>query len=434
MHPDGYVGVSWHLEDFVDYIWREAPDVISGLNLRQTQGELWLLVKGDGIPVGGETWCHLSVTFANLGPLARTLSYTWTIALARCPEKETEALRHLWQHNLSAIQAIIDGHALHTPGGAMPCRVFFGGDLPWHKRWFGISVIWAVASLFTYAVWVGGVVRNHTIHRTVDRHTILQGLIARGALGVVEGAGCTGVPLSVVRFPYRHVIPCILHCLMAIGRLLLTFLRRQVKSLPVAQQNRIISLVAKETGVSMAGKRVSPDGEETWRLFRVWRQVAPLLGHGPGTRVYDAVWDMGKMLANLYQTMYVPAVLNCPLVATVFRDVVCPNSKSPYLFWLMGDVLYTLQSIQPFGLAMFAGDILESSNGFVKTVWEHGSNRGGGRAPGDSLDHMVDTITQVLQRQFLYFEAPRWRGSPRTALCNAQKESDTFREWVAGLG
>ena len=42
---------------------------------RECQGELWIIVRGDGLLCGGESWCQMSISFANHGHLARTLSY-----------------------------------------------------------------------------------------------------------------------------------------------------------------------------------------------------------------------------------------------------------------------------------------------------------------------------------------------------------------------
>ena len=72
-------------------------------------------------------------------------------------------------------------------------------------------------------------------------------------------------PLLVM--PRRWVIPCILHCTMAIGRLHQEFITKQPKGLSAAENIHLEGdLADHETGGSILHSR-SPDGEEWRALF-----------------------------------------------------------------------------------------------------------------------------------------------------------------------
>ena len=55
-------------------------------------GILDVIIRGDGVPVGGRTWVRLSIGFANFGRWSRMLPYLWTLAVAVVPENDTVAL------------------------------------------------------------------------------------------------------------------------------------------------------------------------------------------------------------------------------------------------------------------------------------------------------------------------------------------------------
>ena len=83
MHTDGVTVFSqWPLQHFFDYIFSFDSIVCNLQYPRECQGELWIIVRGDGLPCGGESWCQMSISFANHGHLARTLSYHWTVNVA----------------------------------------------------------------------------------------------------------------------------------------------------------------------------------------------------------------------------------------------------------------------------------------------------------------------------------------------------------------
>ena len=60
MHTDGVTVFSqWPLQHFFDYIF-SFDSIVSNLQYpRECQGELWIIVRGDGLPCGGESWCQM---------------------------------------------------------------------------------------------------------------------------------------------------------------------------------------------------------------------------------------------------------------------------------------------------------------------------------------------------------------------------------------
>ena len=97
MHTDGVTVFSqWPLQHFFDYIF-SFDSIVSNLQYpRECQGEQSIVVRGLGLPCGGESWCQMSISFANHPHLARTLSYHWTVSVALCGEKSTSVLSEVW--------------------------------------------------------------------------------------------------------------------------------------------------------------------------------------------------------------------------------------------------------------------------------------------------------------------------------------------------
>ena len=128
MHTDGVTVFSqWPLQHFFDYIF-SFDSIVSNLQYpRECQGELWIIVRGDGLPCGGESWCQMSISFANHGHLARTLSHHWTVNVALCGEKSTSVLSQVWANNLAFLQSALDSGVVPIRGASRRCRIFCGG-------------------------------------------------------------------------------------------------------------------------------------------------------------------------------------------------------------------------------------------------------------------------------------------------------------------
>ena len=222
MHTDGVTVFSqWPLQHFFDYIF-SFDSIVSNLQYpRECEGELWIIVRGDGLPCGGESWCQMSISFANHGHLARTLSYHWTVNVALCGEKSNSVLSQVWANNLAFLQSALDTGVVPIRGASRRCRIFCGGDSPWLRRLSGVTTHWMAGSLFTYMTWCKSSATwlQQDVDRTTERDEQLLGLIAPGAkcrpmdiFGVVQSR------LLKVPLRRRHLIPCVLHLLIFVGR------------------------------------------------------------------------------------------------------------------------------------------------------------------------------------------------------------------------
>ena len=184
MHTDGVTVFSqWPLQHFFDYIF-SFDSIVSNLQYpRECQGELWIIVRGDGLPCGGESWCQMSISFANHGHLARTLSYHWTVNVALCGEKSTSVLSQVWANNLAFLQSALDSGVVPIRGASRRCRIFCGGDSPWLRRLSGVATHWMAGSLFSYMTWCKSSATwlQQDVDRTTERDEQLLGLIAPGA-------------------------------------------------------------------------------------------------------------------------------------------------------------------------------------------------------------------------------------------------------------
>ena len=171
----------------------------------------------------------------------------------------------------------------------------------------------------------------------------------------------------------RHLIPCVLHLLIFVGRRVTALVRRLAKS--VRPSTRVsVQAILHRSGCHMALQGTAkPDGEETWCLLKVWDDLAPLLGGD--MRMHTAVVAM-----------------------------------------------YIL-------LGMFSGDLSEGSNRVLKDIWSSFCDRDGGA--GTLVSRRFKMLRQFNERLFLYFEVPRWNGTSRSNLCNAQKLADDVRAYFA---
>ena len=186
MQTDGVTVFSqWPLQHFFDYIF-SFYSIVSNLQYpRECQGELWIIVRGDGLPCGGESWCPMSISFANHGHLARTLSYHWTVNVALCGEKSTSVLSQVWANNLTFLQIAIESGVVPIRGAWRRCKIFCGGDSPWLRRLSGVTTHWMAGSLFTYMTWCKSSATwlQQDVDRTTERDCTLK---YQGGMGPPE--------------------------------------------------------------------------------------------------------------------------------------------------------------------------------------------------------------------------------------------------------
>ena len=213
--------------------------------------------------------------------------------------------------------------------------------------------------------------------RTTERDEQLLGLIAPGAkcrpmdiFGVVQSR------LLKVPLRRRHLIPCVLHLLIFVGRQVTALVRTLATS--VRPSTRVsVQAILHRSGCHIALRGTAePNWEETWCLLKVWEDLASLLGGD--MRMHTAVVAMYILLGDMYGTMFEEGALQAPEVAQAFQRWVCPEIRSPYINWMLHDATVTIQAIRPYGLGIFSGDLLEGSNRVLKDIWSSFCDRGGG--------------------------------------------------------
>ena len=145
-----FVSVFWPFEDFLEY-FSSQPDLMDpvGMEFHEPDYCYVLIVRGDEFPCGARPLCQLTVWFANHGERARSMNYTWTLDLSLCSEHNVEALRDSMAHNLECIQHVLDNGYIVLCGYGVDCGCIVGGDSPWLRHVFGLSV------------WFGGGVSLH---------------------------------------------------------------------------------------------------------------------------------------------------------------------------------------------------------------------------------------------------------------------------------
>ena len=65
----------------------------------------------------------------------------------------------------------------------------------------------------------------------------------------------------------------------------------------------------------------------------------------------------------------------------------------------------------------------------LKDIWSSLCDRGG--QARTLVSRRIKMLRQVNERLFLYFEVPRWNGTSRSNLCNAQKLADEVQAYFA---
>ena len=186
----------------------------------------------------------------------------------------------------------------------------------------------------------------------------------------------------ILKLPHGWVVLCILHLMMAMGRLFGEFVDREATGVtPSLRQDLQVLLSEWRAGWSIYGSAL-PDREETPNFFEAWPDIAGSLGITPSSAKYKAIANLWDLLQALYCTYEGRNPLSCAALAKDFRLHCTVGTASWYLLSLEHDVDAMLQNICPFGLAMFSGDVSESINRFLKHGHNEHGNRGGGGLSG----------------------------------------------------
>ena len=312
-------------------------------------------------------------------------------------------------HNLECIQHVLDNGYIVLCGYRVDCGCIVGGDSPWLRHVFGLSVWWGVGSLYTYAMW--NAASNQWEHTTTVRswkgHKKFLKIFhqSRPKATVSNVYRCIRHPLLKVQDRYFSIIMCILHCLISVGKQTTIYVRCYAKKVAPAMRAEVQrNLNEANTKISLQGK-ASPKGEETWRLLIVWPAIAHFFAVPRGAQ--KAMIAMGKLCAALWSTCHKPSTLKCAKVAHRFQEEICLRLRWPYLLWLRLDARRVLDAICPWGCAMFSGDVVESLNALLKDIFLTATSRGGGKGtPGEQL---IELLFQAMSRGFLYKEMSPWR-------------------------
>ena len=120
-----------------------------------------------------------------------------------------------------------------------------------------------------------------------------------------------------------------------------------------------------------------------------------------------AVRGMGRALTALYQTWHDPEALKISEAARAFRNALCPDSKAPYLVFLIHDRRCVVENIKPYGMGKFSGDLVESANAVIKDMHNNYSNRAGGRGAKTNIgEAWLGVVQQCQAHIFLCMELP----------------------------
>ena len=173
------------------------------------------------------------------------------------------------------------------------------GDSPWIRRWVGVSIAPKVGSIYNEAIWDAttqrwqGSQQRCTLECDANHHR--QYLMHGHSL---QHAGC--VAKTLLRMARHHIFMCILHYIMAMGRLVVQFLEALCTDLDKVLRAGVQSILdGARTGICL-GSTASPDGERF--------TACCILGAGTRARL-DAthlgghvVMEMRELLRQLYCT------------------------------------------------------------------------------------------------------------------------------------
>ena len=205
-------------------------------------------------------------------------------------------------------------------------------------------------------------------------------------------------------------VQCILHGLMAIGRLICTYIEDSVRNYHDSK-GIAINKILKTCRVRWSlGETPKPTGECTLRLMlHAWPLIAQWLGI-VGTRADKSVGNMCWPLCHLYSTWKNDeAIHHCQRVAANFRTHIAPTSAPHYLYCFEFLCPTLLPKLGKFGLGIFCQDSAESLNHLLRGIFPTMTNRGGSTEVHTTLPAGVAdrfhreslAMTQTLQYIFL---------------------------------
>ena len=166
-------------------------------------------------------------------------------------------------------------------GARRAASVMLGGDLPFLKKFLGLTEHWYIPSVHNLGLWNPLKRRYLGCHR---RRTRTGDASRLGKTPVCKGArGCASKPLLQVQ--RHHAIICVLHMLMRIGALLGEYLERLCLSASREARNAINNMLKIALCGWQLGGTCRPDGQETKRFFLYGMVLLMFWGWPTGTWV-----------------------------------------------------------------------------------------------------------------------------------------------------
>jgi hypothetical protein len=102
--------------------------------------DLEVIVRGDGLPVGGSHASFLLLTLGNFGKLGKCLSFNFIIALAEVNEKNQDGIRSSFASTMDQLNRWSrDGYVEVFSDLVCKVRVEYGGDESWLRMMLGFK-------------------------------------------------------------------------------------------------------------------------------------------------------------------------------------------------------------------------------------------------------------------------------------------------------
>ena len=179
-------------------------------------------------------------------------------------------------------------------------KVLLGGDQPWTRRVIRVSTCPQVGSMFNEGIWnaQSKTWEGSAIPRTMEGDEANYTAFLLGTPSL-QAAGCSIQP--ILKLPRAWVVLCILHLMMAMGRLLGEFVDREARGSHLRSVKTCKSSYRRGVrGLSVYGA-ASPDGEETANFF----------SHG---RILLGALALGRVQPNLRPSRKCGACCKPPIV------------------------------------------------------------------------------------------------------------------------
>lgn len=215
LHPitsiPGVKAAEWLITDILEYIYSNSFLI----TLMVCSPELLeVILKVDAFPVAGGSCLMLTVTLGNFGKGCKSSWLHFIAAIADCNDKDRSVVHQVLANNFSLVDQLVEAGEvfINTIGKAMAITFRFGGDDALLRVLTGLvrsSSCWCCL----YCFWMRNA--QDTCQVTSKRSTTLA--IALAARSAKEQGGHEVEPM-LKKVHWCSYKMCILHALMAMGR------------------------------------------------------------------------------------------------------------------------------------------------------------------------------------------------------------------------